>query len=518
MNLQPLKIKRALISVSDKTGIVELARELCAMNIEIISTGGTCQLLREAALPIREVSELTQFPEMMDGRVKTLHPKIHGGILGLRDQHQKIAKEHEIPWIDLVIVNLYPFAKTIQKSGVSFDEAIENIDIGGPTLIRSAAKNMGWTTVVVDPLDYETLLNQLRVHKELNFATRRELATKAFSHTAAYDALIQKYLQKEDSFPEELTLSLKKYADLRYGENPHQAACAYHFLPQTQSILTAKQHQGKLLSYNNISDGDAALACVSEFVEPACVIVKHANPCGVALAPTIEMAFQRALAADSQSAFGGIVALNRPCNKSIAEALGSVFMEVLIAPGYETEALSLLAQKPKLRVLEVDYSAKASNQKELKFIQGGLLIQEKDHYPLELDQLKVVTELKPERAQLETMLFAWRVLKHLKSNAILVAKDQVTVGVGTGQVSRIDAVDLALRKADSQLPNTILASDAFFPFRDSIDRIAQFSKSAAAGVSAIIQPGGSLKDAEVIQACNEHGISMVFTGQRCFKH
>ncbi len=518
MNQNNVIIKRALLSVSDKTNIVELARALSQLQIEIISTGGTAKLLHEAQIPTREVSELTQFPEIMDGRVKTLHPKIHGGILGLRDQHQKVAEEHQIPWIDLVVVNLYPFAETIQKPDCSFEDAIENIDIGGPTMIRAAAKNLGWATVVVDPRDYEELIRDLKQNQGLDFSKRLHFAAKAFAHTAHYDALIQQYLQPNLPASEELSLPLHKYADLRYGENPHQAACAYHLSLQTQGVLSAKQHQGKLLSFNNLADADAALLCVQEFTQPACVIVKHANPCGAAVADQIELAFQQAFAADSLSAFGGIIALNRICTVAIAEALQSIFMEVLIAPGYGPEALKLLAQKPQLRVLEFNPSLQTAAKQEFKFIQGGLLIQERDAQPLLPEQLKVVTAVQPDAGSLETMLFAWRVLKHLKSNAILVAKDQRTVGVGTGQVSRIDAVDLALRKANLDLPGSVLASDAFFPFRDSIDRIAQFSKAAGNGVRAIIQPGGSIKDAEVIQACNEHGLAMVFTGQRCFKH
>jgi len=516
MNTKNICIKRALLSVSDKTGLVAFAASLAQLNIEILSTGGTHRVLHEAGIPTREVSEFTQFPEIMGGRVKTLHPKIHGGILGLRDAHHSIAVEQGIQWIDLVVVNLYPFAATLQKPECSFDEALENIDIGGPTLIRSAAKNLGWTAVLVDPSDYAALAAELQEEASLSWDTRRRLATKAFAHTAQYDALIQNYLQTETRFPEQCSLPLQKYADLRYGENPHQAACAYHILPQAPGLLSATQHQGKLLSYNNLADADAALACVQEFSQPACVIVKHANPCGVALAESIETAFEGARAADPISAFGGIVAVNRPCTVALAKALATLFVEVLVAPSYEPEALSLLAAKTQLRVLELQPAA--STPMEYKFIQGGLLIQQKDRQPLQREQLQVVTEAQPAPALFETMLFAWRVLKHLKSNAILVAKEQRTVGVGTGQVSRIDAVDLALRKADLALAGSILASDAFFPFRDSIDRIAQFSTCAASGIRAIIQPGGSLKDAEVIQACNEHGIAMVFTGQRCFKH
>ncbi|HSW70542.1 MAG TPA: bifunctional phosphoribosylaminoimidazolecarboxamide formyltransferase/IMP cyclohydrolase, partial [Gammaproteobacteria bacterium] len=340
MNHEKVKIKRALISVSDKTGLVDLTRLLSQLQVEIISSGGTSKVLKEAGIPSCEVSELTEFPEIMGGRVKTLHPKIHGGILGLRDEHDTVAKQHQIQWIDLVIVNLYPFAATIQNPGCTFDQAIENIDIGGPTLIRSAAKNLGWTVVVVDPADYLMLIAELQKNDcRLDFAIRHRLALKAFAHTAHYDALIQNYLQQESFFPEQFNLSLQKYADLRYGENPHQAACAYRLLSQNTGILSAKQHQGKLLSYNNLADADAALACVHEFSQPACVIVKHTIPSSVALTDKIETAFQQALAADPISAFGGIIALNRPCNAAIAQTLSSIFIELIIAPGYESQAL-----------------------------------------------------------------------------------------------------------------------------------------------------------------------------------
>jgi phosphoribosylaminoimidazolecarboxamide formyltransferase/IMP cyclohydrolase len=517
MNQQPTKIKRALLSVSDKTGIVEFARKLSEMQVDIISTGGTSQLLRAANIPVRDVSELTGFPEMMDGRVKTLHPMVHGGILGLRDEHAEVAAAHDIHWIDLVVVNLYPFAATIQNPASTFDDAVENIDIGGPTMIRSAAKNMGWVGVVVDPVDYALVLAELQANAALSFQLRQQLATKAFGHTADYDAMIHSYLQKTavevpTEFPDQLNLHLQKYADLRYGENPHQAASAYRLTESLTGILAAKQHQGKRLSYNNIADADAAVLCVSEFAAPACVIVKHANPCGAATANTIHEAFQRALAADKVSAFGGIVALNRPCNREIAETLASIFVEVLVAPGYTPEALAVLAAKPNVRVLELAIIGASLRQRELKFINGGLLIQESDTDTIEKTQLKIVTQLQPSDQDVDSMLFAWRVLKHIKSNAILVAKDDATVGIGAGQVSRIDAVDIALRKAGDKLQHAVLASDAFFPFRDSIDRIAK------TGIRAVIQPGGSIKDDEVIQACNEHGIAMVFTGKRCFKH
>jgi phosphoribosylaminoimidazolecarboxamide formyltransferase / IMP cyclohydrolase len=506
MHQTDIKIKRALISVSNKAGVTDFARKLSQLGIEIFSTGGTSKLLRDANIPVRDVAEITQFPEMMDGRVKTLHPKIHGGILGLRDEHAAVAKEHGIDWIDLVIVNLYPFAETIKKPNTTFDEAIENIDIGGPTMIRSAAKNMGWVGVVVDPADYTEIAKEIEATQSLTFATRKKLATKAFTHTAEYDTLISHYLLNTQA----LNLNLTKVTDLRYGENPHQKASAYAF-PGATGILTAKQHQGKELSYNNIADADAAVSCAREFAEPACVIVKHANPCGVATSDTIEDAFQNAFQADSVSAFGGIVALNRTVTKQVAEQMAQIFFEVIIAPGYTADALTVLSGKPNLRVLALDFQQQPMSQ-EIKFIDGGLLIQDKDHSIVTLTDLKTVTKAQPTVQELESLLFAWRVVKHIKSNAILIAKNNVTLGVGAGQVSRIDAVELAIKKAQSQLTGAVLASDAFFPFRDSVDRIA------STGIKAIIQPGGSVRDEEVIAACDENGIAMVFTNKRCFKH
>jgi len=510
MNQQNTPIKRALISVSDKHGIVDFAQSLAQMNIELISTGGTCKLLKESNIPVKEIAEITKFPEMMDGRVKTLHPKIHGGILGLRNEHASIAEQHQIPWIDLVVVNLYPFAATIAKPNTTFDDAIENIDIGGPTMLRSAAKNMGWVTVIVDPNDYTFITTQLQQQKSTDFNTRKQLATKAFAHTAQYDSMIHNYLEP-NAFPLQKNITLEKTLSLRYGENPHQAAAAYRFPQNQQGILVAIQHQGKELSYNNIADADAACACVQEFSEPACVIVKHANPCGVALGDTIEQAFTKAHEADAQSAFGGIIALNRECTTILAEKITNTFFEVLIAPAYTKEALAIFAKKPNLRVLQCDFPKNISRH-EYKHIQGGMLIQEKDTMILTANDLKIVTEKKPTAQELHSLLFAWQVVKHIKSNAILIANDNVTCGVGAGQVSRVDAVDIAIRKAGSKTQGAILASDAFFPFRDSIDLIAK------AGITAIIQPGGSLRDPEIIAACNEHGLTMVFTGYRCFKH
>jgi phosphoribosylaminoimidazolecarboxamide formyltransferase/IMP cyclohydrolase len=521
MNQLRVPIKQALISVSDKTGIVEFAQALIACNIEIISTGGTSQLLRAANIPVRDVAAVTGFAEIMDGRVKTLHPQIHGGILGQRDAHAAIAKTHQIDWIDLVIVNLYPFAAAIKKVDATLAEAIENIDVGGPALIRAAAKNMGWVAVVVEPNDYPKILAELIADNGLSFLTRQQLAIKAFAYTAHYDQVIYDYLMSSVSqpprdsqqiFPAQLNLSLKKFADLRYGENPHQAACAYRFDNHLPGVLSAKQYQGKQLSYNNLTDAAAAVACVNEFMQPACVVVKHTNPCGAAMANTIAAAFHAAFYADSLSAFGGIVALNQPCNKGTAEIIASLFIEVLIAPAYTDEALVILAGKQNLRVLELDFTPPSNRQREFKFIEGGVLVQDKDTIRLQPQDLTVMTTLQPTAADIATLLFAWPVLKQVKSNAIIIAKNQITVGIGAGQVSRIDAVDMALKKAGANAEGAILASDAFFPFRDSIDRLA------GTGVRVIVQPGGSLRDQEVIAACNEHSIAMVFTKVRCFKH
>jgi phosphoribosylaminoimidazolecarboxamide formyltransferase/IMP cyclohydrolase len=513
MNQEPIIIKRALISVSDKTGITDFARALHELDIQIISTGGTSKLLRDANIPVLDVAEITQFPEMMDGRLKTLHPKIHGGILGLRDIHASAAMAHAIGWIDLVIVNLYPFAETIKNPNATYDDAVENIDIGGPTMIRAAAKNQGWVGVVVEPTDYAVVLADLRINKSMSYPLRQQLATKALGHTAAYDTLIYNYLSKQTAnlpTPVQQTLQLNKFADLRYGENPHQAASAYLLEGAGHGILQAIQHQGKELSFNNITDADAALACVQEFAAPACVVVKHANPCGAAVAQTIGAAFTNAFNADKASAFGGIIALNRPCDKEIAEALTQVFIEVLIAPAYSEGALKILVGKPNLRVLEIKTQLAGSH--EFKFVTGGVLSQERDTAVIQRADLQVVTTVQPSAAELDAMLFAWQVLKHIKSNAILIANAENTLGIGAGQVSRIDAVDIALRKAAGKTAGAVLASDAFFPFRDSIDKLA------GTDIRAVIQPGGSVKDAEVIAACNELGIAMVFTGKRCFKH
>lgn len=505
MTIKP--VKRALLSVSDKSRIVEFAAELVKLGVEIISTGGTSDALAKAGIAHRQVDDLTQLPEMLDGRVKTLHPKVHGGILGRRDKHADEAAKHQIEWIDLVVVNFYPFTQSV-TADTPFEKAIEYIDIGGPTMVRAAAKNCAWVGVVTDINDYDLILAELKQQQGLTEETRRMLAGKVFAVTAAYDAAIRDYLQANAQ--SSLTLELEKLGELRYGENPHQRASAYHFKNEKRGVLSARQYQGKPLSYNNILDSEAAWTTVTEFTTPACVIVKHANPCGAASAENINQAYERAYHADALSAFGGIIALNRPCTKEIATAVSEIFMEVILAPGYDEEALDVFAKKPNLRVLELQ--SEKHQQWEMKFITGGMLMQEKDPQSLSKEQLQVVTKAKPSAKEMDNMEFAWRVLKHIKSNGILIAKDYMTVGIGAGQVSRIDAVDLAIRKAGVRIENSILASDAFFPFRDSIDKIA------ATGVKAIVQPGGSVRDEEVIAACDEHGIAMVFTGKRCFRH
>lgn len=522
MNCIP--IKRALLSVSNKKGILEFAQQLVDAGIEIISTGGTSQTLLEAAIPFKPIEEFTGLPEILDGRVKTLHPSIHGGILGRRDEHAVEASKHHILWIDLVVVNFYPFSEAIQKNPeMRWDEVVEYIDIGGPTMVRAAAKNFAWVTIVTDPKDYPEVIFNIQKQGGLNFDFRKTLAEKAFALTTHYDSMIHNYfLEKNQSIPshpQHLELSLEKLAELRYGENPHQRAYAYQFKNTSKGVLTAIPHQGKPLSYNNILDTEAALNCVNEFAAPTCVIIKHANPCGVASCENIENAFQSAYQTDPLSAFGGIVALNRPCTKAIASAITNIFVEVILAPSFTEEALKILAIKPNLRVLEMP--REQQDTWEMKFINGGMLIQEKDLYTIQISDLKKVTQLQPNQIELEEMLFAWLVLKHIKSNAIVITKDHMTLGIGAGQVSRIDAVDQAIRKSmiyqtnqqkENILQGAVLASDAFFPFRDSIDLLA------SKGVRVIIQPGGSLRDEEVIDACNEHKIAMVFTGKRCFRH
>lgn len=511
-----IKIKRALISVSDKKGIEELARALSDLDIEIISTGGTAEQLEKARIRVVPIEKVTGFPEMMDGRVKTLHPKIHGGLLAVRDnkEHQKVAEEHNIEMIDLAVINLYPFEETIKKGKVNSEEAIENIDIGGPAMIRSAAKNYRYVSVVVDPDDYKKIISELKEKiGELSLATREYLAQKAFTHTAYYDSLIANYLNKENKFTKEISFGYKKLFETRYGENPHQRACFYQepIIPEP-CVANSKILQGKELSYNNIMDADAAINIIRDFSESTCAVIKHTNPCGASIHQDITTAFEQAYAADSLSAFGGIIALNRECNKEIAEAISKVFTEIVIAPSFSEEALKILSVKKNLRLLETGILKRAENLYETRKVIGGLLIQDLDRLIIKKEDLKIVTNKKPTEEEIEEMLFAWKIIKHVKSNAIVLTKNKTTVGVGAGQVSRLDSTEIAIRKAGDQVVGCVLASDAFFPFRDSIDKIAQV------GIKAIIQPGGSIRDQEVIEACDEHGIAMVFTGSRSFKH
>jgi phosphoribosylaminoimidazolecarboxamide formyltransferase / IMP cyclohydrolase len=505
-------IKRALISVYDKIGIIALAKYLRNNGVEILSTGGTAEHLRKGGVDVVDVSDYTGFPEIMDGRIKTINPKIEGGILGLRDVHKSDATTQNIKWIDLVVCNLYPFADTISKPNVTFKEALENIDIGGPTMIRSAAKNIGWVGVLIDPSDYELIINEYNALGGLSFETRKLLSAKAFGHCAQYDTIIHNYL-KDEPLSDAFSLTFNKSYALRYGENPHQKAAAYkNPINNGQNILDAKRHQGKKLSYNNFMDADAALSCLREFSEPTCVVVKHGNPCGVASGDDIANVYKNAFDADSKSAFGGIIALNRTCSKAIVEMINNVFVEIVIAPNYETTALDILSNKKNLRILEIGEINPKTPKIEYRYIDGGLLVQESDVSTIIKNEIKTVTVKKPSKSELADVLFAWKVLKHVKSNAIITVKDKATLGIGAGQVSRVDAVEIALKKSSNKIQNSVLASDAFFPFRDSIDLIAD------TGVKTIIQPGGSIRDKEVIKACDEHGLAMVFTGKRCFKH
>jgi phosphoribosylaminoimidazolecarboxamide formyltransferase/IMP cyclohydrolase len=517
-------IRQALLSVSDKAGVVDFARGLAAQGAALLSTGGTAQLLREAGLAVTEVADHTGFPEMLDGRVKTLHPKIHGGLLGRRDlpEHVAAMKAAGIANIDLVCVNLYPFSQTIAKPGCSFEDAIENIDIGGPAMVRSAAKNNAHVAVVTDPADYPALLAEMQsTGGALGEATRFRLACKAFSHTAAYDGAISNYLTaltadgSRDAFPSRLNQQFDRVQTLRYGENPHQAAAFYRdAAPAPGSLAAYRQLQGKELSYNNIADADAAWECVKTFDAPACVIVKHANPCGVAVADSVAAAYDKAFATDPTSAFGGIIAVNRELDAAATQAITKQFVEVIIAPRVLPDALPVLAQKANIRVLEVPL-ADGANAFDMKRVGGGLLLQTPDTLNVTPAQLKVVTRRQPTGQELADLMFAWRVAKFVKSNAIVYCANGQTLGVGAGQMSRVDSARIASIKAGNaglKLAGSVVASDAFFPFRDGVDVVA------AAGAKAIIQPGGSVRDDEVIAAADGHGIAMVFTGFRHFRH
>ncbi|MDE2059299.1 MAG: bifunctional phosphoribosylaminoimidazolecarboxamide formyltransferase/IMP cyclohydrolase [candidate division NC10 bacterium] len=521
-----VRVRRALISVSDKAGLIELASTLQNLSIEIISTGGTARTLREANIPVVDVADITGFPEMLDGRVKTLHPRIHAGILARRrdPEHQRQLQELGISPIDLVIINLYPFEATISKVGATLEEAIEQIDIGGPSLIRAAAKNFEDVAIVVDPTDYTAVSAELQQGQGRLSRTRRlHLATKAFEHVARYDTLIAAYLKRQCgeagpfAFPDLLDLRLVRLKQLRYGENPHQQAALYgDALASEPSVATATQLQGKELSFNNLVDLDAAFALAKEFDEPVAVVVKHTNPCGVGIGSRLSEAYQRAQAADPTSAYGGVLGLNRPVDAETARELAATFVEAVVAPGYHATALAILREKKALRLLLIESWPPTTRPdhtaRELRPIVGGMLAQERDQIDLDPGPLRVATRRKPTDAEMQALRFAWKVAKHVKSNAIVLTNTCATVGIGAGQMSRVDACRLAVMKAVSSTKGTVLASDAFFPFRDGVDVAAE------AGVTAIIQPGGSIRDAEVIQAADEAGIAMVFTGIRHFRH
>lgn len=520
-------IKRALLSVSDKSGIVELAKGLSDLGVELLSTGGTYRLLQENGLRVVEVSDHTGFPEMMDGRVKTLHPKIHGGILGRRDQDATVMAKHDIAPIDMVVVNLYPFKETIEKAGVTLETAIENIDIGGPTMLRSAAKNFRDVAVVVDAASYHDILSTMTKNSgELSLKERFDLSVKAFEHTAAYDGMIANYLGlkvQEDqdetaNFSRTFNLQLIKQNEMRYGENPHQKAAFYKEAGNSSpSVANAKQLQGKALSFNNVADTDAALETVRLFDAPACVIVKHANPCGVAMASSISEAYDAAFATDKESAFGGIIAFNRPLDAATAKTIiDQQFVEVIIAPAVDSQALQETARKKNVRVLVTgDLSSSELSSYDYKRVNGGLLVQESDTKEISEHDLNIVSKRTPSSAEIQDLLFTWKVAKMVKSNAIVYGRDQRTIGVGAGQMSRVNSARIAAIKAEHaglEVKGSVMASDAFFPFRDGIDNAAEV------GIRAIIQPGGSIRDDEVIAAADEADIAMVFTGIRHFRH
>ncbi|MFC0189959.1 bifunctional phosphoribosylaminoimidazolecarboxamide formyltransferase/IMP cyclohydrolase [Fictibacillus aquaticus] len=512
-----MSITRALISVSDKEGLLPFAKALAEQGVEIISTGGTSKALQEAGIPVTGISEVTGFPEIMDGRVKTLHPMIHGGLLAVRDNesHRNQMEENGIKPIDLVVVNLYPFKQTIAKENVAFSDAIENIDIGGPSMLRSAAKNHAYVTVVVDPKDYGLVLEELQQHQAVSEETRRRLAAKTFRHTAAYDALIAEYLtqQVEEEHPETYTVTFEKKQDLRYGENPHQKAAFYSKpLGAVLSVASAQQLHGKELSYNNINDADAALAIVKEFTDPAVVAVKHMNPCGVGTGRNVFEAFSRAYEADPVSIFGGIIASNVEIDKETAEKMSSIFLEIVIAPSFSEEALAVLTQKKNIRLLIVPFEKSGVIGKKITTIAGGMLVQDEDAFGLEEANVTVPTKREPTEKEWADLKLAWKVVKHVKSNAIVLARDEMTVGVGAGQMNRVGAAKIAIEQAGELAQGSALGSDAFFPMDDTVEAAAK------AGVTAIIQPGGSVRDEDSIKKADEYGIAMVFTGVRHFKH
>ncbi|MFH1590678.1 MAG: bifunctional phosphoribosylaminoimidazolecarboxamide formyltransferase/IMP cyclohydrolase [archaeon] len=508
-------VKRVLISVSDKTGVVDFAKGLADLGWEIISTGGTAKLLRENGVDTVTVSELTGFPEILDGRLKSLHPKVHGGILAKRDEkHLKELREHYIPPIDIVAVNLYPFEQTVGKDH-TFDQAVENIDIGGPTMIRAAAKNFKYVTVIVHPADYGEVVKAIETNGETSAKAREELARKAFTHTARYDTLISGYLNKRAgiTFPQVLNLTFKKKQDTRYGENPHQHGAFY--IDKDTGLAAAVQLNGKEMSFNNILDATAAVRIAREFSEPACVIVKHNNPCGVAIGTDPSDAYLRALATDPISSFGGVVAFNEELSESAAAKMGDMFFEIIIAPSYEEGALNSLKEKKNLRVLQMPIESPDKGLLDIKRVDGGILLQDEESKDINIKDVRTATKRTPSEKELEDMLFAWKIVKHVRSNAIVFAKDKRTLGIGAGQMSRIDSTHLAVKKAGDaklDLSSCVMASDAFFPFKDNVEHAAKV------GVTAIIQPGGSVRDQESVDAADKAGMAMSFTGTRVFRH
>jgi phosphoribosylaminoimidazolecarboxamide formyltransferase / IMP cyclohydrolase len=516
-----MKIKRALISVSNKQGLIEFVQRIASLHITIVSTGGTYRFLTSEGIPITEISEITGFPEMLDGRVKTLHPYIHGGILALRSnkQHMETIQKHDIAPFDMVVCNLYPFEETIKKPNVNLSEVIENIDIGGPTLIRSAAKNYKDVLVITNPNQYTAIADSLEKKEDISLAERERLALEAFTHTAQYDSIISTYLRKiwtNELLPENTSLALRKKQDMRYGENPHLKGGFYQIVPEITEpcISNVIQLQGKDLSYNNIFDADGAIEAVKEFTDPSCVIIKHATPCGIASEKSVLEAWEKAYATDTYSPFGGIVSFNRKIGSEVAEGLNKLFLEVIIAPEYTAEALQVFKEKKNLRLLQLPGLDKPLHRNGMVFrsVVGGMLSQERDVTMTPLDQWNIVTKIKPTQKQLRSMEFAVRCVKHIKSNSVVFVKDTHTVGIGGGQTARVDATWIATHKGKDNIKGSIMASDAFFPFRDAVDM------AAAAGVKAIVQPGGSIRDEEVIIAADEHRIAMVFTGQRYFRH
>jgi len=513
---QAILPKRALVSVSDKTGLIDLARALNEAGIQILSTGGSAKTIEEAGLSVTRVSEVTEFPEIMGGRVKTLHPRIHGGLLGRRDIDGEVMAEHGIPEIDLVVVNLYPFQETLAK-GASYAESVEQIDIGGPAMVRASAKNHAWVSIVTSPADYDNIIQQIQAGG-IDYATRQRLAAKAYAHTAQYDGAIAQWMAQETaedaSFPDAMTLNLSGGEVLRYGENSHQQAVFYRDGSLGSHVASAKQLQGKALSFNNIADTDAALECVREFETPACVIVKHANPCGVSVGTNLLEAYDRAFKTDPTSAFGGIIAFNRALDADTAQAIiERQFVEVIIAPGVSDEALAICASKQNVRVLSTGDLAQTGSGYDYKRVNGGLLVQDRDMQSTA--DWRVVSQVKPTAEQERDLKFAWTVAKFVKSNAIVYAKNEMTIGVGAGQMSRVYSAKIAGIKASDEgltVPGSVMASDAFFPFRDGIDAAAE------AGIAAVVQPGGSMRDEEVIAAADEHGLAMIFTGMRHFRH